>query len=389
MSQWFLNKNPALERTPMFSIVSLITFSILLFVLISAPAHSATSINSWQDANDVTTFSDNPTNTPSDAQVELLSENASLQTASETDPTEMAAEPTLNQPLRVVTQGEFAIQLTEELGLGEDPTAEEAADVLTAIRISPRLGEWELDQPMTQELTVRFRKLTIASAETGRITLSPEQVLLAFDTVSALLGLTVPVTTGPEETSDSPYSIAETPPLVYVAAPPPDVYPYYLWAPVVGGFWWNGFLSPGFFMLDVNLFFSNHHNFVPRDHRFRLDSGRVGRQFRSHIIDHHIKRSPVVSNPDRVHRSPSGVRAAAYSSRVLSPRTRSHSGSRSSASYTSGLQPVPAVRSPLQSPSVRHDSSSAFSASGRSSPLASQGFNTGLPQGRSERAASR
>ena len=59
---------------------------------------------------------------------------------------------------------------------------------------------------MSPELTVRLRKLTVAAADRGWITLTPEQGLLAFDTASALVGLTIPVTTGVEETSCTPRS---------------------------------------------------------------------------------------------------------------------------------------------------------------------------------------
>lgn len=245
MFQRFLNKSFTSERTSMLSRGSFITFSALLFILISDPARSETAIYAWQDVNGVIAFSDNPSNAPNDAQVKVLSQDSQPQTVSETVSAQLVA-PQLPEPSpRVVTQGEFAVQLVEELGLADQPTAEEAADLLTSIRISPRLGQWELNQPMSPELTVRLRKLTVAAAEMEWITLTPEQVLLAFDTASALLGLTIPVTAGLEGPSDSPYPIAEAPPLVYVVTPPPDIYPYYLWTPVTGGFWWGNVLFPG------------------------------------------------------------------------------------------------------------------------------------------------
>ncbi len=409
MNQWFPNKSPTWVKSAMFSRVSFITFWITLFLLVSAPAHSAMTIYSWQDASGVIAFSDNPANAPGDAQVEVLSEDSGPQPVSETDSSETVAAQMPERPSRVVTQGEFAIQLVKELGLGEDPTAEEAADLLTSVRISPRLGRWELDRPMTPELTARLRKLTVAAAEMGWITLTPAQVLLAFDTTAALLGLTIPVTTSPEETPDSVYPIAEAPPLVSVEPPPLDIYPYYLWVPVTGGFWCNDFLFPGFFVLDVNLFFFNDPRFFSRNHLIVLDPSNIGRQFRSHIIDHHVKRSPVVSNPERVHRPRSGVRSASDPNRILNPPTRPHQDLRSSGSHFSGVQmgrryasprpmtippaihrqslpsrsigSMPTVRSlPLRSLPER-GINTATSVPRYSAPSMSHGFNTGLPQG--------
>ncbi len=311
-----------LARAALFSRRSLITFSVLVFILISAPAHSASTLYMWQDASGAISISDNPANAPSDAHLKVMSVYSNPQTVSETDSTETVTPQVPEPSPRIVTQGEFAIQLVEELGLGDEPTAEDAADILTNVLISPRLGQWELDQPMTPELAVRLRELTVAAAEMGRITLSPEQVLLAFDTTAAQLGLTIPETIGSEETSESPYPIAETPALVSVESPPPDIYPYYIWVPVAGGFWWNDFLFPGFFVLNVNQVFLNDHRFFFKDRLVVLDSHNIGRQFRRHIIDHHIERSFVVPNSERVHRHPSTVRSAHDHNRILNPPTR-------------------------------------------------------------------
>jgi len=274
----------------LFSRASFVTLLVLFCMLISFPAYSATPIYTWQDASGTIVYTDNPENAPSNTQVKVLSKDSSPQTSSETGYTQTPAPQLPETSLGVVTQGEFAIQLVEELGLADVPTAEEAADLLMSALISPRLGRWELNQPMNPELTLRLRKLAIAAAERGWIALSPEQVLLAFDTTSALLSLTIPETADPEEVSDSPYPIAEMPPLVSVEPPPTDIYPDYIWTPVAGGFWWGDLLLPGFFVLDVNIFFSHHHHFFFRDHRFGPDSdpGRIGRRFLGHIMDHHV-----------------------------------------------------------------------------------------------------
>ena len=225
MFKWFVNKSVGSERNIMSSGGSLIILSALLLALMSNPARSETTVYSWQDESGALSFSDNPANAPSDALMDILSHGEEIQTVSETESTQIVAPQPPEPVLMIVTQGEFAVRLVEELGLAEEPTADEAADILVSARISPKLGQWDLDQPMSPELTVRLRKLTVAAADRGWITLTPEQSLLAFDTASALMGLTIPVTTDVKETSYAPVPIAETPPLVYVETPPPAIYP--------------------------------------------------------------------------------------------------------------------------------------------------------------------
>lgn len=393
----------------MFSRASFITFLITLFILISSPAHSATPIYAWQDTNGVITFSDNPANAPRDAHVEVWAEYSNPQTVSETPPIETVPAEVPEQSLQVVTQGEFAIQLVRELGLGEQPSAKEAVDILTSVRIAPPLGRWEPDQPMTPELTVRLRTLTVAAAKMGWITITPEQALLAFDTAAALLDVPIPVTKSPD-TSESSYPIVEVPPLVYLYPPPPAVYPYYTWVPVVGGFWWSNFLFPGFFVLNVDLFFFKDHRFFFRDRHLGVGAVSIRRHFLGRIVDHHIKRFPVIPHSGRVHRPTFGVRSASDPNRIINPPTRPHQGLRPPELHPSGMQSqrhfapqrAPAVRpvmrhpaSPFNSttprmtarpafptPPVRHFGTpgfarpqSSFLETRRFAPLASHGFS--------------
>jgi hypothetical protein len=312
----------------MFSRISYVALFAAFFILISY-ARSTASVYSWQDADGVVTFTDDLSKAPSDARIKILSAD----TRPESGSTEPAATPAPKQPSRVPTEGDFVVRLVEELGLSDNPTAEEAADILTEIRVAPQLGRWELDRPMAEELTVRLRKLTVAAAESGRITLTPDEVLLAFDTTAALLGLTIPVTIEPEDASQGPLPLAETPPLVYVAPPPAVIYPYYTWFPVTGGFWWNGSLCSGFFVLNVNSF-SNHRGFKG-DSGF-WDSGRIGRQFRNHIADRHFVKNPGFSNTGRFHRSPTDGGRSSFSNRLPA---RSHDGMRFSGTRFSRTSP--------------------------------------------------
>jgi len=317
----------------MFSRLSFVVFYVTLFILISLPTRSTASVYSWQDVDGVITFTDDLSNAPSNIRIKVISEETRPQTVS-TGSIEPASAPAPKQPSRVATEGEFVVELVEELGLSDNPSEEEAAGILTDILVAPRLGQWELDRPMSEDLTVRLRKLAVAAAESGRITLTPDEVLLAFDTTAALLGLTIPVAATPDEAAESPYPLAETPPLVYVTSPPIDIYPYYTWVPVTGGFWWNGFLCSGFFVLDANRFHSGHRGF--QGHHGTWDSGHIGRQFRNHIADRHFVKNPAFSNTGRVLRSPAHSGRTPIFNRPSTHSIRSNDGMRSSVPRFSG-----------------------------------------------------
>ncbi len=318
----------------MFSRVSFITFLVLCYILLSVPAHTATQNYSWQDTGGVITLSDITANAPSDAQVKLFStEYSDPEAVAEIGLTETDAAEIPKRPLMVATEGEFAIQLVRELGLGKPSSGKEAADILTSVRIAPQLGRWELDQPMTPEFTTRLRTLTVAAAKRGWITGTPEQVLLAFDTAAALLDAPIPATPAPE-TSESPYPSVEAPPLVYLYPPPPEIYPYYLWVPVAGGFWFNGFIFPGFFSLNIDLFFSNHHRVFFRNHVFAVNVPIFRRHFLGHIvIANHRVGGRILVTP-RAGSPPTGVRSA-----MMNPPIRPEQGLRPSGLRRPGIQP--------------------------------------------------
>src|ERR1700693_2640794 len=303
----------------------IILFGLSTF-LISTPAHS-TTIYTWKDTNGVVTYSDDPTPAPKGAQIRVLSDYSNPETGSETGSAETIAAQAAELPSQVVTQGEFAVQLVKEMGLGEAPTEKESADILTNVRIAPRLGRWELDRPMFPELTIRLRNLAIAASDTGRSGLHSDQVLLAFDTTAALLGVAIPVPSAPEEPQPPPYSLAEVPPVVSLEPPPPDIYPYYAWVPVVGGFWYNDFLFPGFFVLNVDGFFFRHHHFHFHDRFHGLEAGQIGRHFRSHIIDHRLIRSTEMSGSGTIRRSLSGAGATNNPNGIFTHPARSRRGS--------------------------------------------------------------
>ncbi len=141
----------------------------------------------------------------------------------------------------------FAVQLVGEIGFGQDRSPQEAADLLTQIRVSPPLGRWKFDEPMTPNLVARLRTLTVSAAQRGAISIQPEEALLAFDTTAALLGVSIPASS-PSERSDSSSSsgVLDAPPLVLINEPPPQILSSYVWIPVDQGFFWNGTPCSGF-----------------------------------------------------------------------------------------------------------------------------------------------
>ncbi|MDA2935420.1 DUF4124 domain-containing protein [Acidobacteria bacterium AH-259-D05] len=235
---------------------------------------SNTVLYIWRDENGVTTFSNVPTWALGDTPVQVESVRLPTQRASEKGLSETTPGSSSERPMRLVTQGEFAVQLVRELGLGENFTPQEAADILSSVRIAPRLGNWELNEIMTPELTTRLRTLTVSAAQMGWLTVTPEQALLAFDTAAALLGVDIPILTG-KPAPAAPLPSVQVPPLIYLSPPPAPFYSSYTWVPIAGGFFWHGVSIHGFFTLHglhLHGHFFNDHHFV----------------FAPHIIQHHF-----------------------------------------------------------------------------------------------------
>jgi hypothetical protein len=249
-------------------------------------------------------FTDNHKGAPPDVQVHVWAEANAPQSppAPEFAPNAIAAVPPIEEPRDVVTQGDFAVQLVEELGLKDRPDADEATDILarSGSRRAWAVGTGRADDAGSHDPP---RSLTVAAAAEGWVTLTPEEGLLAFDTSAALLGVTIPETGDPGTRSDESSSpIVDMPPLMYLAPPPPDIYPYYLWQPVTGGYRWNGVFVSGVFILDLDRYSGRHHR--PRhkhghDHA-TMTAERIGHHFGKHMAanQHEFKDSA------RPHRSP-------------------------------------------------------------------------------------
>ncbi len=171
-------------------------------------------IYAWTDAKGVMTFSDDPTQAPPGAQVER---RAYGRFAAD-------AEVTTRSPEQV-SQGEFALRLAIELGLATaDAGVERAIALLTQARISPPLGRWASDAPMTHDLFERLRTLTAAAAAAGRIDLEPEQALYAFDTASDLVGVAISERAPAQAAQPAPAAAAAPVPVYIVPVAVPVVH---------------------------------------------------------------------------------------------------------------------------------------------------------------------
>lgn len=199
----FIDGSVRIMRRHLF-LATLIGFTVL------PSAFADSSVYSWRDKNGTMTFSDNPALAPKNATVALRS----YITPAHSDDAQLAAP---------VMQREFARQLAIELGLGDNLTAEQAAAALAKVGIAPRLGRWNLDEPMTASLAERLRTLTAGAAIAGKIALDPERAVVAFDSTSALVGIRIRGVAAPQTTQPEPVAAEPEPQPVYVAPAPQQV----------------------------------------------------------------------------------------------------------------------------------------------------------------------
>jgi hypothetical protein len=291
----------------------------LLFVFLPALAYSNSTIYKWKDSNGVMNFGDDRASAPAGAKVTVFQSQTetSLPSYNQSD----AEDP---QPSEI-TQGQFAVELVKELGLKKNSSPRNAVKILEEVRIAPSLGRWGLNQPMTPELTLRLRQLTVASAREGWLGLPEDKVLLAFDTSAAILGLSIPGAGPPASESSSQeeppssslpppdqepppmpsydssegiystYPILAAPPLVSFVTPLPDYYPYYYWYPVLGGFWAGGFYYSGYYVLNTNRYYHDHYgqNYY-NDHHNRVigpSPSTISGQVHGRVIKNQIRSS--------------------------------------------------------------------------------------------------
>lgn len=205
----------------------------------------------------------------------------------------------------VVREGDFAVKLAEELGLGEIADEDDAGRLLAEIGVSPGNG-WIADYPVTPVILAELRQAVVASAESGRLALNYNEAVEAFDRLALDLGLSVDEAAELRYDMEPPagkYSPDEAPndgsaeipgdygtdePPVMTYHPPPSLYySYYDWVPYP--FYFSRSYFPGFFILHD---FNRVHTFdrhVHRKHKHK-QFGFQNRPKRKFISNHHWNR---------------------------------------------------------------------------------------------------
>ena len=171
-----------------------------------------------------------------------------------------AAPPPVAQPL--VREGEFAFKLADRLKMGLPGNEAEAESALASAGIAPRNG-WIADYPITPDIVGELQTAIIQAADSGRLSLSRDEALMAFEGLIAEMGLSVVADTRGEFVQNDPpadysqysnpdiiinYYYDQGPPVVTYYPPPWDYYYMYAWVPYP--FWFSGFWFSGFFILN-------------------------------------------------------------------------------------------------------------------------------------------
>ena len=184
----------------------------------------------------------------------------------------------------LVREGEFALKLADRLKMGSPSSEAEAESALASAGIAPRNG-WVADYPITPDIAGELETAITQAADSGRLALSRDEALMAFQGLSAEMGPSVVADTRGEVVQNEPpadygqysnpdvinnYYYNEGPPVVTYYPPPWDYYYMYAWVPYP--FWCSGFWFSGFFVLNDfhrpiyghggSYFVSNHY----RDH---------------------------------------------------------------------------------------------------------------------------
>jgi hypothetical protein len=109
-----------------------------------------------------------------------------------------------------VTQGEYAVQLAEKLGLGEGLTVDEAIAALTDAGIVPADG-WEATATVTPDFVNEVAALVVTAAREGAIPVSLDKVADIVTSLASEMGIEV--------------TLPPPPPPLTPPPPPPPVPP--------------------------------------------------------------------------------------------------------------------------------------------------------------------
>ena len=282
-------------------------FLCILFIFVFVSSASA-AVYKWVDERGVVNYADDYSKVPPDYgnKVEEVSiTRMGPSTPSRTPLGNMSVgarsgntstqAPPIAQPL--IREGDFAIKLAEALKVGQAKSEAEAESMLASVGIAPKNG-WIADYPITPDIAEELQNAISQAADSKRLSLSRDEALIAFQGLTAEMGLSFEADTSGEVAQNDPpadygqysnpdvinnYYYDQGPPVVTYYPPPWDYYYLYAWVPYP--FWCSGFFFPGYFVLNdfniivvVNIRGHHHHHKVtnhfidPKTHKvLRVD----------------------------------------------------------------------------------------------------------------------
>ncbi len=83
-----------------------------------------------------------------------------------------------------VTEGDFAVQLTEALNLGKSDNPEEAEGLLVGSGIEPRNG-WITDRPMTRPIVIEIERSVVEAIDSGQLDMGKKEAIETVEGVAA------------------------------------------------------------------------------------------------------------------------------------------------------------------------------------------------------------
>ncbi len=200
-----------------------------------------------------------------------------------------ASPPGVSQPL--IPEGQFALQLVSALKLGTAKNEADAENILASVGITPKNG-WISEYPMTPIVVGELQDSMQAAANSGKLTLTTDDAMKAFEATVANAGLSMqPATGAASNESQQPPTYGEYsnpdvvdnyyydygPPVVTYYPPPWDYDYIYAWVPYP--FCCSGFFFPGFFILNdfSTVVVVDGHHFVCTNHVFDPATRTVAR----------------------------------------------------------------------------------------------------------------
>jgi hypothetical protein len=208
----------------------------------------------------------------------------------------------------LVREGDFAVKLASELGLGNPSDEAVAEELLAKAGVAP-LNGWISDYPMTPVIVGQLQDAIAQASAQGALPMSSSEATEALTILAAEMNLPTPAGDETSAPQGSPppsvpqdptvinnYYYDQGPPIVTYYAPPPYYAYLYAWVPYPS--FWFGFWYPGFYIC---------HDFttvvVVRDHHREHWKQRI---VSNRVIDPVTKRhavvDPVIKTRDGKHR---------------------------------------------------------------------------------------